>query len=93
MLAIAVLFTSGLMAANEVPELLTLTDNVSNDYELGWQRLPGRSVQDVTRDTTAVSSCSLTLSSYPDLALSFTSTSPLKQISPLFLSMLVVQRK
>ncbi len=55
MLVVAVLLTSGLMAASEMPELLTLTDNVSNDYELTCQCLPGCSTQQIVRSATTPS--------------------------------------
>jgi hypothetical protein len=78
---------------SEVPELLTLTDNVSNDYELGWQRLPGSSVQDVARDTTTVNGGVRPSDLQLNLLTSLSSTTSAQQMSPSPLSMLGVQRK
>jgi hypothetical protein len=90
---VAVLLTSGLMAASEVPEILTLTDNVSNDYELGWQRPTGCSSQQMVRDATAQSGCLVAPSLQSDFQVSLSSTSRYQQTSPPLLSMLGVQRK
>ena len=92
-LVVAVLLTSGLMAASEVPEILTLTDNVSNDYELGWQRPAGPSSQQMVRDTIAPSGWLVAPSLERGVPLSFSSTIPHNQMSPPLLSMLGVQRK
>jgi len=53
MLLIAILLTSGLMAASEVPELLTLTDNITNDFELACQHLPGSCSQQIVRSASS----------------------------------------
>ena len=92
-LVVAVLLTSGLMAASEVPEILTLTDNVSNDYELGWQRPAGPSSQLIVRDATAPSRWLVAPSLQPDLPVSLSSTTLHNQTSSPLLSMLGVQRK
>ena len=58
MLAFVVVFTAALMAVNEMPELLTLTDNVSNDYvsvRIGSESLHPGVVKSSTRETTAAS--------------------------------------
>jgi hypothetical protein len=89
---IAILLTSGLMAASEVPELLTLSDNVSNDCELGWQRFRGCASQPEARDATAANR-RLVAPNSQHLTASFSSTIPLKQSSSPLLSMLGVQRK
>ena len=90
---IAVLLTSGLMAASEVPEILTLTDNVSNDYVLRSQRLPGCSLQDVTQNATTSAGSQFAASLQDVLPGLFSSTTQLEQTSSLPLSMLGVQRK
>ena len=93
MLVIAVLLTSGLMAASEVPELLTLTDNVSNDFEIACQRLTGCSSQQIVRNATTPAWWAVALSPQLDLPAFFSSTTPLEEKTSPLLSMLGVQRK
>jgi len=91
-LAIVVLLTSGLMAANEVPELLTLTDNVTNDFELACQHVPSCSSQQIVRDATTPTRWLVTPTLTPDRPDFFFSTATVEEASrPL--STLGVQRK
>ena len=56
MLTFGVVLVAALMAVNEVPELLTLTDNVSNDYvsvRIGTESPRQGVVKDQTRQVTA----------------------------------------
>jgi len=58
MLTFAVVLVAALMAVNEVPELLTLTDNVSNDYvsvRTETESPRHRLVKERTRQLTATS--------------------------------------
>jgi hypothetical protein len=90
---IAVVLISGLMAASEVPEILTLTDNSSNDYVFAWQRLPGWSSQQMLRDATGLSGWLAAPALQLDFPVCFSSSTSLKQTSPPLLSMLGVQLK
>jgi hypothetical protein len=93
MLVIAVLLTSGLMAASEMPELLTLTDNVSNDYELACQCLPGCSTQQIVRSATTPSHWLVAANSQPGIPAFFSSTTCFEEKNSPSLSILGVQRK
>ena len=92
MLVIAVLITSGLMAASEVPEILTLTDNVSNDYELSCQGLPGCFSQQIVRNATTPVQWLNAANSRTEAPAFLFSTAPLKEAASPLLSMLGVQR-
>ncbi len=93
MLVIAVLLTSGLMAANEVPELLTLTDNVSNDFELACQHVPGCSSQQIARTATTPTGWLVTRNSQSHLPACFSSETQFEELASPPLSILGVQRK
>jgi hypothetical protein len=90
---IAILLTSGLMAANEVPELLTLSNNVSNDYELACQRVPGCSAQLIVRSATRPARWLAAPASQPELPAFFSSTTFAEEMNSPPLSVLGVQRK
>jgi hypothetical protein len=92
MLVIAVLLTSGLMAASEMPELLTLTDNVSNDYELSCQGLPGCFSQQIVRSANTPSRWLVAADPRPAVPAFLSSSTPLNENASPLLSMLGVQR-
>lgn len=93
MLVVAVMLASGLMAASEAPEILSLTDNASNDCELAWQRPPGCSSQQIVRRATTPTQRLVVPDSQRDLPPFSSSTTSLRQSPSLPLSMLGVQRK
>ena len=93
MFAVAVLLTSGLMAANELPELFTLSDNISNDCGLASQGPSACFSQHVMRGASAAKQWLRAPNSHHRPPASFSSTTALEQTSPPLLSMLGVQRK
>ncbi len=93
MLVMAVLLTSGLMAASELPELLTLTDNVSNDYELASQGHPGCSSQQIERSATTPSQWLSASEQRHEFPVCFSPLTPFEEQTSPPLSILGVQRK
>lgn len=92
MLTIAVLLVGGLMALSEAPEILTLTDNVSNDCES--VQVAGQSRQRcLVEDSTGKVSHGRVLSSGDRGSAQSFLSSPSLESSRSLLLLLVTQRK